>query len=261
VKKVSAVDTAWLRMDRPANLMMICGVLMLDRPLSLARLRRIVGERFLVFRRFRQRTVRNAAGAWWQDDAHFDLGAHVVAVKLPGDAGERELQALVSTLFATPLAPERPMWQFHLVTNYRGGAALVARIHHCYADGIALVRVMLSMTDATANGPPAMPFAAKERPSSTIDDPLAELLGPLTGVVRSARNVGRVLLEKGMGVLTDPAQAVALAGQGSAITAEVAKLALMGEDSSTRFKGTPGVITLPNTAIRSPASRFARSCR
>jgi hypothetical protein len=79
-EKVSAVDTAWLRMDRPANLMMICGVLMLDRPLSLARLRRIVRERFLVFRRFRQRTVRNAAGAWWQDDAHFDLGAHVVAV-------------------------------------------------------------------------------------------------------------------------------------------------------------------------------------
>jgi hypothetical protein len=34
-EKVSAVDTAWLRMDRPANLMMICGVLMLDRPLSL----------------------------------------------------------------------------------------------------------------------------------------------------------------------------------------------------------------------------------
>ena len=98
MKKVSAVDTAWLRMDRPTNLMMICGVLMLDRRLSLARLRRIVGERFLVFRRFRQRTVRTAAGAWWRDAADFDLRAHVVAVKLPGDAGDRELQALVSTL-------------------------------------------------------------------------------------------------------------------------------------------------------------------
>ena len=26
--KISAVDTAWLRMDRPQNLMMICGVLL-----------------------------------------------------------------------------------------------------------------------------------------------------------------------------------------------------------------------------------------
>ena len=190
-EKVSAVDTAWLRMDRPANLMMICGVLMLDRPLSLARLRRIVAERFLVFRRFRQRTVRTAAGAWWRDDPGFDLTAHVVAVKLAGDAGDVELQALVSKLVATPLSHERPMWQFHLVTNYRGGAALVARIHHCYADGIALVRVMLSMTDASAGGPPAMPFTARERPSRLVEDPLAELLGPLTGVVRSARGIAR----------------------------------------------------------------------
>ena len=26
-EKISAVDTAWLRMDRPGNLMMICGVM------------------------------------------------------------------------------------------------------------------------------------------------------------------------------------------------------------------------------------------
>ena len=55
------------------------------------------------------------------------------------------------------------MWQFHLIDNYDGGSALVMRMHHSYADGIALVRVMLSMTDATANGPPAMPFAPQPR--------------------------------------------------------------------------------------------------
>ncbi|HEY6828308.1 MAG TPA: WS/DGAT domain-containing protein, partial [Gemmatimonadaceae bacterium] len=42
-------------------------------------------------------------------------------------------------------------------------------------------------------------------------------------------------------MLTDPAQAVALASHGSALTGEIAKLALMGEDSPTRFKGRPGV--------------------
>ena len=38
-----------------------------------------------------------------------------------------------------------------------------------------------------------------------------------------------------------PAKAVALAGQGSALTTEIAKLVLMKEDSPTRFKGKPGV--------------------
>jgi len=240
-ENISAVDTAWLRMDRPANLMMICGVLTFDRRLSLTRLRAVIDERFLVFRRFRQVAQPTATGAQWRDDSAFDLATHVVATKLPQPAGDAELQHLVSTLMATPLPRERPMWQFHLVTNHRGGSALIARIHHCYADGIALVRVMLSMTDASADGPPAMPFDATQRSKLGDDDPLTELLGPLTGVVKSARKFGRMLLDKGASVLGDPAQAVALATQGSALTGEIAKLATMHEDSPTRFKGQPGV--------------------
>lgn len=239
-EKLSAVDTAWLRMDRPANLMMICGVLMFDRRLSLARLRRVVDERFLVFRRFRQVPAQTATGAYWRDDRDFDIAAHVVTSRLAAPAGDAELQALASELVATPLSHERPIWQFHLVANFRGGSAVIIRIHHCYADGIALVRVMLSMMDASADGPPAMPFHDKERTAAT-DDPLLDWLGPLGGMLKSTRSVGRMLLEKGAGLLTDPAQAVALAGQGSAVTAEVAKLAFMDEDSRTRFKGAPGV--------------------
>ena len=70
-----------------------------------------------------------------------------------------------------------PLWQFHLVDNYAGGSALIARIHHCYADGIALVRVLLSMTDAGPDGPPAMPSRRPRKPASarTAIDPLAQL--------------------------------------------------------------------------------------
>ena len=241
-ENISAVDTAWLRMDRPANLMMICGVLTFERRLSLARLRAVIGERFLVFRRFRQVAEQTATGARWRDDAAFDIAEHVVATNLPEPAGDAELKDLVSTLMATPLPRGRPMWQFHLVVDHRGGSALIARIHHCYADGIALVRVMLSMTDAGATGPPAMPFDATQRSKLGGEaDAFAELLGPLMGVFKSARKVGRMLLAKGADVLADPAQAVALATQGGALTGEIARLATMGEDSPTRFKGTPGV--------------------
>ena len=239
---ISAVDTAWLRMDRPANLMMICGVLTFERRLNLARLRAVIAERFLVFRRFRQTAESGAAGARWRDDTQFDIEAHVVATHLPQPAGDAELKGLVSTLMATPLPRERPMWQFHLVTNHRSGSAVIARIHHCYADGIALVRVMLSMTDAGADGPPAMPFDATQRSKLGGEaDAFADALGPLTGVFKSARKIGRVLLDKGAGVLNDPAQAVALAAQGSAVTGEIARLATMGQDSPTRFKGKPGI--------------------
>jgi len=240
-KKVSAVDTAWLRMDRPHNLMMIAGVLMFRERLDIATLRRIVEERFLVFRRFRQRPAELAGVAVWETDRDFDIERHVVHTALPGAAGRKELQALVSRLATTPLDPARPRWQFHLVDRYDGGSAVIVRIHHCYADGIALVRVLLSMTDASANGPPAMPFnPPKREPRVAPDDPIAQLMQPFAGVLSLAKKLGGTLVDKGAELWSDPSKAVALADQGGALTAEIAKLALMGQDSPTRFKGEPG---------------------
>jgi len=240
-QRISAVDTAWLRMDRPGNLMMICGVLTFREKVDLARLKHVIAERFLVFRRFRQRPVETPAMSFWETDADFDLDYHVAHTALPGRAGRRELQALVSRLVSTPLDPARPRWQFHLVDNYDGGSAIVARIHHSYADGIALVRVMLSMTDATADGPPAMPFEARERRRAKADDTLSQLIAPFSGVLASARRIGGMLVDTGAGIWHDPAKAVELADKGTALTAEIAKLALMAHDSPTRFKGAPGI--------------------
>ena len=241
-QRISAVDTAWLRMDRPSNLMMICGVLIFREKIDLAALRSVIAQRFLVFKRFRQRPVETAAMSFWEADGRFELDHHVAHTALPGRAGRQELQTLVSRLMSTPLDPARPRWQFHLVDNYDGGSAVIARIHHCYADGIALVRVMLSMTDATAKGPPAMPFEPRERTRADPDDALGQLLAPIEGVLASARKIGGTLIEKGAAIWQDPAKAVALADKGSALTAEIAKLALMAQDSPTRFKGTPGEI-------------------
>ena len=202
---------------------------------------KVITKRFLVFRRFSQRPVETAAGAFWETDPDFDLDQHIVRHELPGRAGRRELQAFISRLACTPLDPSRPMWQFHLIDNYTGGSALVMRMHHSYADGIALVRVMLSMTDATAHGPPAMPFEPQPRRRRDPEDSLSHLLAPLSGVMSAARSIGATLIEKGAEIWDDPAKAVALAGQGTAITAELAKLALMPQDSPTRFKGKPSI--------------------
>ena len=241
-EKISAVDTAWLRMDRPGNLMMICGVLVFRGRVRSRKLAEIVEERFLKFQRFRQRPVQVPGFAYWESSARVALDEHIRRVRLPGDAGTKELQALVSRLASAPLDPARPLWQFHLVENFSGGSALIVRIHHCYADGIALVRVLMSMTDAGPDGPPAMPFEPSRRASRAGDhDPLAQLMKPFSGVMQAALRVASVLVERGVAIWLDPAQAVSLAEQGGALTAEVAKLATMPQDSPTRFKGVPGV--------------------
>ena len=51
-ERMSRVDTAWLRMERPTNLMMITGVLMFAAPLDPKRIKSLLSERFLAYRRF-----------------------------------------------------------------------------------------------------------------------------------------------------------------------------------------------------------------
>jgi WS/DGAT/MGAT family acyltransferase len=240
-ESMSSVDVAWLRMDRPSNLMVICGVLILRERISIARLRSTIAKRFLRFQRFAQRPVPVAGGYQWRSDGEFSIERHVKRVELPRGAGETELEALVSRLVSKRLDPEHPLWEFQLVSNYKGGSAVILRIHHCYADGIALIQVLLSMTDTDPEGRREGPAPPPARRGESEDDPLMQLLAPLTGALKMASTAGSTLVEKGSDLLRDPAQAVMLAQQGGALAGEIAKLVLMGEDSSTRFKGAPGV--------------------
>ena len=81
---MSRVDTAWLRMERPTNPMMITGVLMFAEQMSLAQLKKVIQQRFLSYARFRQKPVEGATGAHWVEDGDFDLDWHVRLSGLPG---------------------------------------------------------------------------------------------------------------------------------------------------------------------------------
>jgi WS/DGAT/MGAT family acyltransferase len=229
-------------MEQPTNLMMIVGVMMLDRKPDIAKVRRAIKSRFLAFRRFRCRTVQDASGAWWEEDEAFDINFHVQRVALPGAGGKAELQDLVSELASTPLDFDRPLWQFHLVDNYAGGGALITRIHHCYADGIALIQVMLSMTDTSAEASLTLPAETIDEPSRGDADFWEQILKPVTGALGGAAQLGRGLLGQGA-VANTQAAAEALQGvarKGMDFAGELARLVTMGRDSETRFKGALG---------------------
>ena len=62
-----------------------------------------------------------------------------------------------------PLDRSRPLWHAYLIHGYGDGAAMICRMHHCIADGIALARVMLSLTDAAPDVELATPPADQDR--------------------------------------------------------------------------------------------------
>jgi len=241
-ERMSAADTAWLRMDRPSNLMMIVGVMMFDEAIPLEALRRVVGERLCAQRRFRQRAVLEFTGAYWEDDEDFDPDFHVKAAALPRPAGQGELESLVADLVATPPDATRPLWQFLLVENYLGGSAVVARIHHCIADGIALMGVLLSMTDESPAGRPAAPAAEPAAAEPGAAGPWAEVLAPVANAMAGAIRMSGASWEKYWSLVANPGQAFDYARAAASVGLELAHLATLADDAPTRFKGKPGTV-------------------
>ena len=236
---MAKVDTAWLRMERPTNPMMITGVLMFAEAMSLSRLKRVVAKRFLAYARFRQKAVDTPAGASWRDDEHFDLDWHVQLVALPGRGDKpasqkRALERFVSQLASSPLDKSRPLWQFHLVERYDGGSALVARIHHSYADGIALVQVLLSLTDTERD-----PGKGKDLAKAWLKQDGAEVARRVGAVEKYAKLGGR-MLEKGMDLYRDPTLAAVLAKEGGEIARELVHALALPDDPPSLLRGRLG---------------------
>ena len=232
---MAGVDAAWLRMERDSNLMMIGGVLILDQGLNMNRLREILITRFLRFKRFRQRVIDEGDGVWWEMDPAFNLDNHLHHIGLPGDSGKAELQQLVSDLISTPLDFRRPLWQMHLVDHFDGGSVLIVRIHHCIADGLALVQVLLSITDETPDGQPLQPDAEKH------DTALAQqVLKPARALFRQGLHLGHDLMEEALDLVEHPSRLLDLAGQGVAAGLELAHLGLLPEDPNALHHALSG---------------------
>ncbi|MEZ5462467.1 wax ester/triacylglycerol synthase family O-acyltransferase [Dokdonella sp.] len=238
---MSKVDTAWLRMERPTNLMMITGIMMFAGPLDPAAIKNLLGERFLAYRRFRQKAVNTPSGAHWETDADFNLDWHVRVAALPGAADKMELENFVGELASTPLDHSKPLWQFHVVENYRGGSVLVARIHHCYADGLALVQVMLALTD-TAPDPEQQAELARTWLKRDGGNVWQRMLEPAQAGLGKAFKVGNKVYAKIAQMIEDPSVAADVAREGGAITRELALALSLGDDPPTPLKGPLGVV-------------------
>lgn len=246
-ERISNVDTAWLRMDRPANLMQIVGVMIFDGRMDYERLKRTVALRVMRYRRFSQIAAQEASGAWWMDDENFDVDAHLHHSLLPAPGDKLQLQKFVADLTSEPLNPSRPRWEFHLVEMAEGDSALVARIHHAIADGIALIGVMNSLTDANADAPEdgglppqqdeASSAAEEESDSHESDLFWRAILEPMS---EATLRIGGKVWDKYIELLTNPARLADYTRIAGAIAEELAELLLMSDDSQTRFKGKPG---------------------
>lgn len=212
---MSSVDTAWLRMESPVSHMTIGVVLIFDDQLSLPPLMAVLHDRLLKFDRFRQKVVRHEVRSWWEEDSYFSIYNHVKALTLDNPDSKEDLQDVASTLMNTGLDFRHPLWQIHYIEHFQAGSALIIRIHHCIADGMSLVRLLLSLTDAEAD--PASVALTSEKPTT---------------------GAGSRHHEGMWDVLTHPSHLKKLAKNGVSAIAELARVTLGANDPPSLLKGT-----------------------
>lgn len=84
----------------------------------------------------------------WIDDPDFTIDRHMHAVAVPPPGDETALLESVELLLRPLMDRSRPLWELWVLTGLEGDrVGLLFKIHHALADGLAAVRLIVSLLD------------------------------------------------------------------------------------------------------------------
>jgi diacylglycerol O-acyltransferase / wax synthase len=277
-ERLSALDSAFLAVERPAAPMHVGWVAVFDRPDTGAPPRsddvlEHIADRLAHSPRYRQRLAGvpfRVHDPVWVDDDRFDPRAHLVS------ADGRELDALVDSMLSSPLPRDRPLWQMSVAGLPGGRLALIGKAHHCMVDGAAVVELGNLLLDPAPDGwrgkrsvppwsPSPLPSARDRLARATLDragDAAVLALAParlvgsprrMAGLPRSARRGARTLAH----AVLPPAPGSPLNREGSGRRHHVRVTRSLDEIRAVRrrFRVTPNDVIL--AACASALRRFA----
>ncbi len=176
MQQLTGLDASFLALETANTTGHIGGLSVLDpsgapAPLTLARLTEVLAQRVPLVPVLRRKLLNVPLGLdqpYWIDDADFDIEYHVRELALPRPGSGAQLAEQVSRLHARPLDRGRPLWEVYLITGLaHKRAAVYTKIHHAAVDGASgteLLTVLLDLTPAGRELPPAKPFRPEKPP-------------------------------------------------------------------------------------------------
>jgi diacylglycerol O-acyltransferase / wax synthase len=228
MSSLSHADAAWLHMETPTNLMMITGLVLLDSVPDRSWMEAVLEHRLCHYQRFRMKVVESKTFGLphWELLSDFQVGSHLVYEQLEEPSQEAFLTR-VAELMSQPLDRSRPLWEFRVFPGVEGRCAIAVRFHHAIADGIAMMRVLLSLCDKSVDAP---------RPSPEDEPEHFEERSKKSTFAR-AKGLTSFLLHEGHDLLFHPARATKLAGQGFKAGKSLAHVLALPPDAPNAFQG------------------------
>jgi diacylglycerol O-acyltransferase len=179
--RLSWGDSVFLNLERDGMPLNVASVSVLEGDLPFEAYLRFVESRLPLIPRYLKRVVApplNVGLPSWDYDPDFDIRSHVREVTLK-HGSNRELKSLAGKILSKVMDRQHPLWDLTLVHGLKGNrTGLIARMHHCLADGIAGVGIMSVLMDAS----PVAPRLPKRKLRLRVPpprDPVSSLVGGL----------------------------------------------------------------------------------
>jgi diacylglycerol O-acyltransferase len=154
--RLSWGDTVFLHLEREGMPLNVASVCVFEGEIGFEDCLQFIESKLSLLPRYLKRVVPAPFGLGlpsWEYDPEFEVRRHVREVTLKHGT-ETELKAVAGKLFSTVMDRQHPLWDLTLVRGLKGSrTALIIRLHHCLADGIAGVGIMSVLLDASATAP------------------------------------------------------------------------------------------------------------
>ncbi|WP_068273604.1 WS/DGAT/MGAT family O-acyltransferase [Aldersonia kunmingensis] len=103
----------------------------------------------------------------WIFDRPIDPDRHVFHHTVPAPGGMAELEALIGTVASTPLDRSIPLWELHVCEGLADGrVAVIGKLHHALADGIAANALLANITDQNHSAQTDLVTRVEQTPST-----------------------------------------------------------------------------------------------
>lgn len=161
--RLSGLDASFLYLETPAQLMHVCGLIVLD-PSTMpdgysfesmqAEIDRRVSD-VPAFTRKLRRVPLGLDHPIWVRDRQFDIERHVHRLALPEPGGYKELVTLAGHLAGQPLDRSRPLWEMWVIEGYEGDkVAVFSKMHHATVDGVSGANLISHLCSLEADAEP-----------------------------------------------------------------------------------------------------------
>lgn len=182
--RLSWGDSVFLNLERDGMPLNVAGISIFEGDIEFESFLRFVESKLPLIPRYLKRVTPppfNVGLPSWDYDPGFDIRNHMREVSLK-HGSDAELKALAGNILGQVMDRQHPLWEMTLVRGLKGTrSALIARMHHCLADGIGGVGIMSLLMDAS----PVAPNLPKHRTQVRVPAPRAAVSQFMDGLVSS----------------------------------------------------------------------------